>query len=449
MSFTLRPDQAAMRQSAVDLLRQKIRRILLQAPTGFGKTVLATKLLANAAAKNHPAWFVLHRRELVNQTIETFQRSDLAHGVIARGYTPDRRPCVQIASIGTLARRMDLYGPPSLIVLDECHHVAAESWSALALRFPKAVLLGLSATPRRLDGTGLHPWFDAIVPGPSVRTLIDEGSLSPYRLFVPESVREDAKRPIVTGNAIAEYRKRCDGALAIVFCVSRVKSKEISEQFRDAGIPAMHVDGDTPDDLRDKSIKDFRAGKIRVLTNVDLFGEGFDVPGVEAIIDMCPTDSLTKTMQRWGRALRSAPGKTEAIILDHAGNSIRHGLPDDEREWSLQGMRDAKKKALEDPTRQCPMCYAVMRAHVDTCRCGFIFEARPRVVDEVDGELVESAEARNTRIAREEALREQGRAKSFEDLVAVGRSRGMKNPEGWARHLIEAREAKKQRGIAA
>lgn len=422
-------------------------------------------MLANAATKGHDAWFCLHRRELVKQSIRTFRKSDLAHGVIARGFTPDRRPSIQIASIGTLAKRLDLYGPPKLIILDECHHVAAASWARLVATFPDAVLIGLSATPQRLDGVGLREWFDEIVPGPSVRQLIEEQSLSPFRLFAPgiidtagmhsrmgefvgSELREAVGKPKVTGDAIAHYRKHCDGAMAAAFCVSIEHSKHVAERFCDAGIPAKHVDGDTHPDERDKAIEDFEAGKIKILTNVDLFGEGFDVPGMEAMIDLSPTMSVTKFLQRCGRPLRFVPSK-EAILLDAAGNSLRHGLPDDDREWSLDGQRQGKKKSTEDPTRGCPMCYAVMRAHVDTCRCGFVFEARPRVVDEVDGELVESAEARSARIAREETLREQGRAKSFEDLVAVGRSRGMKNPEGWARHLIEAREAKKQRGIAA
>lgn len=467
MTFTLREDQQDILAKARDCLRRNIRRILLQAPTGFGKTCLAAEMLGNVARKGKRAWFVVHRRELIRQATRTFRLVGIPHGIIAAGWAPDRRHAIQVCSIGTLARRLDLYEPPDVIVLDECHHVAAASWAALVAAFPNAIIIGLSATPCRLDGRGLDQWFDVLIPGPPVRTLIEQGSLAPYRLFAPGGIdtsalhsrmgefiaaelRDAADKPKITGDAIAHYRKICDGKQAVVFGVSIEHSEHIAEQFRQAGYSAEHVDGTTHDTVRDNAIERFERGELQILSNVDLFGEGFDVPAIEAVIDLAPTMSLTKAMQRWGRALRPFVGKNEAFILDHAGNAMRHGLPDDEREWSLEGIERGKKKPTESPIRQCPKCYAAMPAQSWRCGCGFEFPVKSRKIDEVDGELaevdpVEFRRQLEKQEARRSLLRDQGMADSIEALTKLGARRGMKNPEGWARHVLAGREEKERK----
>lgn len=453
-----------MLASARDLLRRNIRRILLQAPTGFGKTCLAAEMLGNAARKGKRAFFIVHRRELIRQASRTFRMVGIPHGIIAAGFATDRRQPIQIASIQTLARRLDMYDPPDVIVWDECHHVAAASWAAVMAAFPNAVHIGLSATPSRLDGTGLRQWFDELILGPPVRTLIEQGSLAPYRLFapggidtsgmhsrmgefVPAELLAAADKPKITGDAISHYRRLCDGKRAVVFGVSIEHSQHIAEQFKQAGYRAAHVDGGTDDAERDRAIVQFEQGELDILSNVDLFGEGFDVPAIEAVIDLAPTMSLTKSMQRWGRALRPCDGKGEAFILDHAGNAMRHGLPDDPREWTLDGTNSKKRKATESPIRQCPKCYAAMPAQAWRCNCGFEFEVKPRQVEQVDGELqaVDPDEFRKQKMRQKhERLAEQFTAESLDQLIDLGRKRGYKNPEGWAAHMIVARENKRR-----
>lgn len=465
MSLELRPYQQEIVARVRSLMRRGIRRILLESPTGSGKTCLTAAMLSTSASKSMRSWFVVHRRELVNQSSRTFRFADVAHGVVAAGYLADPRPLVQVCGVQTLGRRHARLEPPRLIVWDECHHIAAASWAEIFAAYPDAFHIGLTATPERLDGRGLNQFFDCMVRGPSVAWLIEQGYLSPYRLFAParpqlEGVHSRAgdyarnelaavmDRPKITGDALEHYQRLAPVRRALVRCVSILHSQHVVEQFQAAGVPAMHVDGETDARVRDDAVRAFERGDLRVLSNVDLFSEGFDLPAIEVAIDLRPTESLTLWLQFCGRALRTSEGKTEALILDHAGNAARHGLPDDEREWSLLGRRRGKRAGGEQSVaiRECPQCYATNPAVNTTCfACGHVFAGAPREVLEVAGELAEVDKA----AARRVRLREQARAETLDDLIALGRSRGYKAPEAWARHLFEARKGRAvQREVA-
>ena len=426
----------------------------------MGKTALSAFMLKSAREKGHRAWFVVHRRELVKQSVLTFIKAGLPHGAIAAGFPADPRQLVQICSIQTLGRRFERIERPKLIVWDECHHVAAGSWSAVHAAFPDAIHIGLSATPERLDGRGLAQWFQCMVKGPTTAELIEQGSLAPYRLFAPAGVDLSSvstmagdfnkaelggamDKPSITGDALSHYQRLAAGKRAVVFCCSIAHSQHVTETFKAAGIAAAHVDGETDNDVRDATIKAFERGEIKVLSNVELFGEGFDLPAIEVAILLRPTQSLSLYLQQVGRALRPSPGKSEAIILDHAGNSQRFGLPDDEREWTLVGRAKRKKKAGEAaiPTRTCPKCFATMSAAIQACTfCAYVFTKMERVIEEREGELKEVDKT----IARRERIKEQTRADTLEDLIALGKSRGYKKAEAWARHVYIYRQEKKE-----
>ena len=216
----------------------------------------------------------------------------------------------------------------------------------------------------------------------------------------------------------------------------------VAEQFRAAGISAQAIDGAMDRTLRASVLSEFSAGRIQVLASCDLISEGFDVPAIEAAILLRPTQSLGLYLQQVGRALRTFPGKTEAVILDHAGNVKRHGLPDEDRVWSLEGA--PKKKGApksEVPVKTCGSCFATVHSAATHCACGFEFPVQRREVEQVDGELQEVDLATAIRERRQE----QGKAQTEQDLVALGRSRGMKRPELWARHVMRARAAKQSR----
>lgn len=433
-------------------MREGHRAVLVCSPTGSGKTRLTAEMLSTAATRGMSSLFLCHRRELILQTSLAFRDLNIGHGVIAGSFPFSARPMVQIGSVQTVKNKLGRIREPRLIVFDECHHLAAGTWTKIYEYYPDAFVIGLTATPERLDGTGLIKYFSKIVYGPPAQELIDRGYLSKYKIFAPKSVdiskihtrmgdfvqselSAAIDKPTITGDAIKEYQRLAPGKRAIVRGVSIEHSKHIAEQFNKAGIPALHVDGTTVTTSRDHAMASFRAGNTLILTNVDLFGEGLDVPAVECVIDLRPTKSLTLWLQFCGRALRPHPGKEHAIIIDHAGNVMRHGLPCDRREWSLHG-RDKKQKDTGPMIRLCPQCFGANAAWRKECLyCQWVFIPMAREVEKVDGELEEV----DIEKARRVRLKEQGRAKTYEELVELGKSRGYKSPQGWARHVIKNR----------
>lgn len=343
------------------------------------------------------------------------------------------------------------------ILVHNCHHTAAKSWAEIHEQFPDAAHIGLSATPERLDGTGLRKFFKNLIIGPSVASLIEDGYLSSYKLYAPagpdldgvhttagdfnkKELAEAMRRSTVTGDVIEHYRRYAAGKRMVLFAWSIESSKEMAAKFNAAGIAAEHVDGSTDQATRFSAMERFKAGKTLVLCNVDLFGEGIDVPAIEAVALLRPTQSLALYLQQVGRSLRPAPGKDYAVILDHAGNCRRFGLPDDPREWSLEGRKRGRATDGSMPIRQCPQCYAVSSAAALACRsCGHKFLTMSREIEEVEGELAEV----DPSIARHERIREQTAADTLEALIAVGRTRGYRNPEKWAGHVWKARQARK------
>lgn len=457
MSLALRPYQVDLHERAKALLRRGRRTLLIQSPTGSGKTVLVAHMLDNAARKGYRAWFIVHRRELVKQSVVTLTESaGLPVGIVAAGFPGNRHEPVQVCSVQTLARRRHLLPNPDLIVWDESHHVAAGSWDAIHGGYPGAVHIGMTATPERLDGTGLGKWFEEILVGPTVAKLIEEGWLSPYRLFAPggpdlSSVHMVAgdynKRELadamsssaVVGDALSHYVKYAMGRRAVVFMWSIEASIGMVQRFNEAGIPAAHIDGDTDDVGRDAAIQQFREGKIKILSNVDIISEGFDLPAIEAAFLLRPTRSLGLYLQQVGRALRPSDGKTEALIFDHAGNCRRHGLPDDERDWSLAGRNKKKSDSNECPVKQCPQCYAMMSVARNTCKwCGFKFETQAREMEQLEGDLNEV----DLVAQRQAKKQEQSAARSIDELIRIGELRGYRNPAKWAEHVWNARVAK-------
>ncbi len=459
----LRPYQTALIDDARVVLRHH-NAVLMQLPTGGGKTAIATQMMATVAAKHRLGAFICHRQELVDQTVRTFSEFGVPHGIISSGYTPNPTLPIQVCSIDTLRARL-LAGRPvpkfDFLMWDEAHHVAAAGWTKVMRYFPRAKHVGLTATPERLDGKGLRAQFQAMVQGPTTAELIAAGFLTPYRAFAPSApdlggvhtkmgdfVRGENEaamdRPSITGDAVGHYLRHARDKRALAFCVSVAHSQHVVEQFRGAGVVAWHLDGKTDRGVRRQAVAAFRRGEIKVLSNVDLFGEGFDVPSADASIMLRPTKSLALYLQQCGRVLRPSPGKSHALLLDHAGNIQRHGLPDDDREWSLDG-RQARTKRDDEasvPVRQCPKCYACHRPAPRCPSCGWNYELKAREVDQVDGDLAEIDVAAQ----RRERLAEQGRADTIEGLIELGRKRGYASPEKWAAHLWTARLAKRRAG---
>lgn len=424
-------------------------------------------MAGECASRGMSVWFVCHRAELVAQTSHTFHNFGIRHGFIASGKPQNQNELVHICSIDTIKNRLAVMTPPKLIIFDECHHLGAAGWTRVQENIPNAWNIGLSATPQRLDGKGLAANFDEIVLGPRVSWLIENGFLSEYRAFAPsvpdmkgvrksmgDFVRSEAEevmdRPTLTGDAITHWRKHANGMRSVAFGVTVAHSQHIAEQFNAAGIPAAHLDGNTPKHDRARIIREFADGEIRLLSNVDLFGEGFDLSAIaqrdvtiDCVLQMRPTQSLALHLQQVGRALRPAPGKV-AVILDHAGNILRHGLPDEDREWSLAG-REIKKKGANDneipPPVTCPGCFGqIKRPAPPVCPyCGERLAPNVREITVGAGELKEITEREKQELKRRR-MREQSDAKSFEELVRLGAERGYSSPQGWAYQIMRSRQ---------
>jgi DNA repair protein RadD len=341
---------------------------VLQLPTGAGKTIVLAEVIRLAAAKERRVLLLVHRRELIRQTAAKLALADVPHGIIAAEFEPDPEALVQVASVQSLVRRADTLVDVDLVIIDEAHHGRAKLWHCLVERYPKARLLGATATPARLDGRGLGVedggLFDVLVTGPSTRDLIFHGYLSPTRCFVPRrrlelaGVRSRAgdyvtsdlvlrvDRPEIAGDAVEQYALHADHLPCIAYCCNVAHAKSVAAAFRTAGYRAECVHGDLKVRDRDRLIAGLGTGEIELLTSGDLISEGLDVPNVGAVILLRPTKSLTLYLQQVGRGMRPAPGKDALVVLDHVGNVIEHGLPDQERKWSLAGVEEIKKPPL-------------------------------------------------------------------------------------------------------
>lgn len=448
-------------------LREGHRAVLFQLPTGGGKTLLAGWMLGEAAERGHTSMFICNRVELLDQTGRAFDKLGVRYGVIAAGRSPSLAPMTQIASIDTLKsrlRRGTSLRPPKIIVWDECRGLGAKGWTEIFRAFPDAVHIGLDATPIRLDGKGLGLYFTHLVRGPTYKELLAFGALVPILVYAPSApdmtgvrtkrgdfdkgaTEEIMNSSALVGDVITHYQKLAPGRQGITFGVSIKHSEHLAALYRDAGIPAAHVDGETDKGERKRIIQAFRRRELRILCNVDLFTAGFDVPGVEVITMARPTQSLAIYLQQVGRGSR--PGddpafeKKDCILIDHAGNALRHGLPDEDRDWTLDGLVKKKgKKAADDPlsVKQCPACYAVFEPAPACPYCGHQLIAQGRDLEVVEGELRRLTPEDMAMIKQQRRI-EVARAQSLEELQRIGEERGYS--PNWADHVWNAKKGKR------
>jgi len=431
-------------------------RALLVMPTGSGKTVVFSEICRLANEKNKQVLILVHRRELVTQASDKLTKAGVKHGIIAAGFDPSDQP-VQVASVQTLIRRLNSGSfTPDLIIIDEAHHAVAGSWDKIIGHFSDAKIIGVTATPSRLDGRGLGSHFSTLVSGPSVAQLTKLGFLSPHRVFAPPVIADLSNvktragdyandqlsaamdRPTITGDAIGHYRRLADGLPAIAFCCSIAHAKSVCESFNKAGYRAKLVTGNMPMEERDEAISGLADGRTQVLCSVDVVSEGTDVPAVSAAILLRPTQSEALYLQQVGRILRPQPGKI-AIVLDHVGSTLKHGFVDDLRNWSLDSKPRRKKDELAPSVRQCPMCFAAFKPQPVCPMCGHEFPVKERrQLTQREGELREMRrQDALERIEKKEKRKEIGRARTLPELLALAKKKGYK--PGWAYKIFYGR----------
>jgi superfamily II DNA or RNA helicase len=243
-------------------------------------------------------------------------------------------------------------------------------------------------------------------------------------------------RPTVTGDAIAHYQRLAAGQQAIAFCCNVAHAVSVCDAFKTAGIAAELLLGGT--DNRDQVVADFAAHRTRVLVTVDVVSEGFDVPAASCAILLRPTQSLGLYLQQVGRVLRPAPGKAHAMILDHVGNVLRHGFPDDARDWSLDDRMRRTRGTPAPSVRTCPECFAAFKPQPICPVCGAECATQARTLRQVGGELqVLKRTAKVIELARHARRTEVGRARTLADLLMVAKNRGYS--PGWAYRIHHAR----------
>ena len=430
----LRDYQVNIIEKTRDSFRKGFKRPLVVLPCGSGKTVCFADMAKNhiRLSQDNHVWFLVHRRELVDQTLETITDNNN----------------IFVGMVQTISRHPERYKKPTLIIFDEAHHATAKTWTNIIDYFEGVPMVGLTATPTRLNGDNLGNIFDDLVVGVTSEWLIDNNYLANYDYYAPRNIggydlkgsdfdMEQVAEILEKSKIYGDILKHIDlTRKTIIYCPSIKFSKSLCEKI--PGI--VHFDGDTPTATRKQIVDDFKTGKIRALSNVDLIGEGFDVPDCDTVMLLRPTQSLALYIQQSMRCLRPGDNK-RATIYDFVGNVFRHGMPTETREWSLTGRTRCKNSnAVPDLlVRECKKCFRVYKGINKICPyCGNDNGKTRKEIEHDEQVELERIE----KIERKKARMEVGMARNLDDLIAIGCKRGYKNPYYWAKTVISARNNK-------
>ena len=398
------------------LIEQGERKIMLVAPTGSGKTVIASAIIHGVSRR---VLVVAHRREIVNQTSGKLTAFGVHHGVIQAGDEDKLRPmsAVQVASIQTLharaIRSASMPMPPAdLLIIDEAHHACAPTYRAVVEKYPDAIVLGLTATPCRGDGRGLGGIFKVLIECPQILELIENGYLVKTRVYAPvnpdlhgvqtrqgdyveSQLAERMDRDKLVGDIVTHWHKFGERRRTVAFACGVGHSIHIADEFVRAGVRAEHLDGETSIGDRTAILDRLASGETQVVTNCMVLTEGFDCPDIGCCILARTTKKMGLFRQMIGRVLRPADGKPDAIVLDHSGAVFRHGLPEDHVLWTLDPERQATapahqhrlKNALHKGLIECSQCSALRLGGKPCPACGFMPRRPAEFIPTTAGEL--------------------------------------------------------------
>lgn len=425
----LRPYQRQQLEALAHWHARGERRVLMQAPTGSGKTHMIASIVAAAEQANMRALILATRTRLCRQLHERLQAFGVHHGVTAAAlpHLVDNFARAQVASVDTLYRRalQDQRAPlpgADLVIFDEAHLALGASRAAVLAQYPQALLVGFTATPCKTNGRGLGTQFDRLVLGPSVPELIDASALVRTRIFNAPAVTEHEleavaiskstgdyaigalgavmARPRIVGDVVANWLRLAAGKRTLVFACDKMHGAQLVEQFQRAGVTAELLTDQDDDDTREAAIARLERGETLVLVNCFLLSYGVDVPSVECISLARPTRSLALYLQAVGRGMRPAPGKAELLLLDHGRVVETLGHPASDFRWALdpgQNMnREARvgqrSHAKAERARTCPECshmWLVSEEGAACSHCGWKPEPSARAVIVDDAELRE------------------------------------------------------------
>lgn len=452
MPFELRDYQLhAVEQ--LEHVRDPAEPVLLAAPTGSGKTIIACEMIRREIAAGGRCLFLAPRRELVQQTSEKLTRFRISYGVIMSG---DRRnrlyEPVQVASTLTLhsrlMRKRVLLPDSTLVLVDEAHLAVSPTCIGILDRFRDAGawIVGLTATPARSDGRALSQVFSSIVESSTIADLTADRWLEPAVCYAPtepdlsklgidpktrDYVQREAERmmntPKIVGDVIEHWTRLAGDRRTVVFASSVSNSMHLAKRFQGLGIAAEHVDANTPQEVRDQIFRRFREGRTQILCNCFLAAYGFDLPELSCVVLARPTRSIVLYLQMIGRGLRRAAGKTDCLVIDHVGAIAEHGLVTDPTQWTLEGKLGIKsrpaayrKKPATGPLR-CSGCHRVFESTSICPGCGQRYVPKGNPVATLPGELVQ-VEKSEVSVA--------SRAIFYQELKGIAIEQGYKR--GWA-----------------
>lgn len=435
MVVTLREYQADLYNKTSAEFRKGRRRVLVVSPCGSGKTVLMAKMAADAQRNGKNVWVILPRQEIMEQTLETFERCEIPLETIYVGMAI------------TTANHISELPAPNLIIFDECHISVASTYWKIVKSAPNAFIVGLTASPVRTDNKPLGSLYETLVEGVTVRWLIENKYLAPYEYYsvtvADLSAMNDCNdaadllmKSAVYGKAIESWRKLADGLPTVCYCASVKHSAETARAFQEAGIKAVHFDGTTPYTERKAIVERFRGGEIQVLCNCDLISMGFDMPDIGCVLMLRPTQSASLYIQQSGRALRYKPGKT-AVIIDAVANFMRFQLPDDPYEWSLDIPIKQRKEVNERGDfyiRTCPDCYMVFQTAPVCPFCGTEYPLHPREIkahEEIELKRITAEEMARVEAEKKRMRMEIGKCRTFDDLRKIQKERGYSRDWIW------------------
>lgn len=440
----LRDYQTELLNKIFSSFREGYRRPLVVAPCGAGKSYLFVELIKRTRGE---ALILTHRQELKEQHEALLEELGATNA--------------RVAMILTEANRLGQYPTPELIVTDEAHLSRSNSWMKV-INYYDTFTVGFTATPIRLDGKPLGDIYDTLSQGVDTRWLIENRRLAPYEYYAPTLVDTSGLRTVagdyvvsdlerlmneraIYGDIIESYRRFAPGERSICYCVSVNHAKETAQAFNAAGIRAEYLSFGTPARQRKAIMEDFREGRITVLCNVGIISEGVSIDEVSCVMLLRATESVALGIQQMMRCMRYLPGKT-AKIIDCVGNYTRVGLPDDDREWSLDKPLRKRKDTDENGNfyiRCCPECYMTFPTAPICPFCGTEYPLHPREIQakqEIELQRITAEEAARVNEAKKKARMEQGRAATFEELVRLGKAKGYRNPAYWAAQVMRGRK---------
>jgi DNA repair protein RadD len=395
---SLRDYQEDFIQELRKAIRAGYKSICAVLPTGAGKTIVTGFMIERSIKeKNLNCWFIVHRNELITQTAAKFDLFNLDYGFIT-AKEKFKSAKLQLCMNLTLLKRIDTIPEadlPDIVYIDEAHHCKANTYQVLIAKLkekkPNLIIIGLTATPKRLDGKGLADCFQIIVEGPKVKDLMAQKALAKYKIFAwpnkmdykkikskfgdydSQETANQIEKADIFGDLVWNYRRYLDGKKMIVFAQNVAHAKKIKEIYNNAGIPADHLDGTMSDYDRKTIVERFKTGEIKVIVNVYLISEGFDTPECAGVQLVRKTKSEALYLQMVGRALRPEPDKEYSIILDHCQNWEENGFPDDDRTWLLEYPKKKKSDHVA-PTKRCFYCFAINHVSARACsECDHIF----------------------------------------------------------------------------